>query len=135
MTDAAVAELRELVPPSPRRVVEAGHMVTGDDNGVFTEHLVDFLTRIARDPKARTRRGADGPYSQPMRHRQNTRWVRRPPSRASTAAPLVRRPGRGGHHQASPDARNAQQLRSPPAPRPGAGGTCRALSANLPRQR
>ncbi|MBC3191725.1 alpha/beta hydrolase [Pseudonocardia sp. C8] len=60
VTDAAVAELRELVPHLRVEVVEAGHMVTGDDNGVFTEHLVDFLTRIAQDP-AGPRRGADGP--------------------------------------------------------------------------
>lgn len=44
VSDEGVAEMRDLVPQT--RVVdvrEAGHMVAGDDNDVFTAGLVDFL--------------------------------------------------------------------------------------------
>lgn len=48
VSDESVAELLELVPHA--RYVDvggAGHMVAGDDNDVFTEHLLDFLDTVA----------------------------------------------------------------------------------------
>ncbi|ASR03165.1 alpha/beta fold hydrolase [Gordonia rubripertincta] len=46
VSDEGVAEMRELIPQiEVVDVREAGHMVAGDDNDVFTTGLADFLTR------------------------------------------------------------------------------------------
>ena len=48
VSDEGVAELRSLIPHAQLADVrEAGHMVAGDDNDVFTEKLVDFLLSVA----------------------------------------------------------------------------------------
>ncbi|MER6878513.1 hypothetical protein ABT279_51065, partial [Amycolatopsis sp. NPDC000673] len=39
------ASARRLAPGARFEEVKAGHMVAGDDNDVFTAHLVDFLDR------------------------------------------------------------------------------------------
>ncbi|WP_051790941.1 alpha/beta fold hydrolase [Amycolatopsis jejuensis] len=46
VTDESVADLRRLVPGARFEEVAAGHMVAGDDNDVFTAHLVDFLGEV-----------------------------------------------------------------------------------------
>lgn len=44
VSDEGVAEMRELIPHAEVvDVREAGHMVAGDDNDVFTANLLDFL--------------------------------------------------------------------------------------------
>ncbi|MFE3779289.1 alpha/beta fold hydrolase [Amycolatopsis sp. NPDC059090] len=45
VTDASVENFRRLAPGARFEEVKAGHMVAGDDNDVFTSHLVDFLDR------------------------------------------------------------------------------------------
>lgn len=44
VTAESVEDLRKLVPSARFEEVRAGHMVAGDDNDVFTTHLLDFLT-------------------------------------------------------------------------------------------
>jgi len=47
VSDAGVAEMQELIPQTEViDVRDAGHMVVGDDNDVFTEGLAGFLDRI-----------------------------------------------------------------------------------------
>lgn len=47
VSDAGVAEMQELIPQTEViDVRNAGHMVVGDDNDVFTEGLAGFLDRI-----------------------------------------------------------------------------------------
>ncbi|TSD94085.1 alpha/beta hydrolase [Skermania sp. ID1734] len=41
-------ELLQLIPTAELVEVDAGHMVTGDDNAVFTAHLGKFLERVRR---------------------------------------------------------------------------------------
>jgi pimeloyl-ACP methyl ester carboxylesterase len=41
----SAAEFLDLVPTARQVEVAAGHMITGDDNDVFTTHLREFLTR------------------------------------------------------------------------------------------
>ncbi len=58
VSDAGVADLLELVPQATYvDVGDAGHMVAGDDNDVFTENLVEFLDALA--PVDGTRSPAD----------------------------------------------------------------------------
>ncbi|MEW1931334.1 alpha/beta hydrolase [Rhodococcus sp. NPDC079359] len=46
VSDEGVAEMRELIPHAEVvDVREAGHMVAGDDNDVFTANLLDYLQR------------------------------------------------------------------------------------------
>jgi len=46
VSDRGVAELRSLIPAAEYvSVDDAGHMIVGDDNDVFTAHLVNFLRR------------------------------------------------------------------------------------------
>ncbi|AVP98422.1 alpha/beta hydrolase [Ahniella affigens] len=48
VSDHTITEFLELVPHAEHRVVrDATHMVVGDDNQTFTEHLTDFLDRHA----------------------------------------------------------------------------------------
>lgn len=50
VSEAGVDEMRGLIPHlEVIDVREAGHMVTGDDNDMFTAGLGDFLTRAAAD--------------------------------------------------------------------------------------
>ncbi len=50
VSDDGVAEMRELIPQTEVvDVREAGHMVAGDDNDVFTAGLADFLERALRE--------------------------------------------------------------------------------------
>lgn len=50
VSDAGVAEMRVLIPHlEVVNVREAGHMVAGDDNNVFSAGLADFLDRSAVD--------------------------------------------------------------------------------------
>ncbi|KFU81995.1 Pimeloyl-ACP methyl ester carboxylesterase [Amycolatopsis lurida] len=44
VTAESAAEFLDLVPTAREIAVTAGHMITGDDNAVFTTHLRDFLT-------------------------------------------------------------------------------------------
>jgi len=47
VSDEGVAELLRLVPHAQLADVrDAGHMVAGDDNDVFTESLIDFLDSV-----------------------------------------------------------------------------------------
>lgn len=49
VSEAGAAELLELIPGARYvDVKDAGHMVAGDDNDVFTESLSDFLDHVAR---------------------------------------------------------------------------------------
>lgn len=48
VSDHTITEFLQLVPHAEHRVVrDATHMVVGDDNQTFTEHLTDFLDRHA----------------------------------------------------------------------------------------
>jgi pimeloyl-ACP methyl ester carboxylesterase len=48
VTEEGVAELRALIPHAELAdVSDAGHMVAGDDNDVFTASLIDFLLGVA----------------------------------------------------------------------------------------
>ena len=50
VSEAGAAELLELIPGARYvDVKDAGHMVAGDDNDVFTENLAEFLDDVARD--------------------------------------------------------------------------------------
>ena len=52
VSDEGVAEMRELVPHAEVvDVREAGHMVAGDDNDVFTAGLADFLERSLNEAR------------------------------------------------------------------------------------
>jgi pimeloyl-ACP methyl ester carboxylesterase len=53
LSPAGVAELLELIPSAQDVEVHAGHMVAGDDNDVFSGHLLKFLADHAM---SRTRR-------------------------------------------------------------------------------
>ncbi|ONF73683.1 alpha/beta fold hydrolase [Amycolatopsis keratiniphila] len=44
VTAESAAEFLDLVPTAREVGVAAGHMITGDDNDVFTSHLQEFLT-------------------------------------------------------------------------------------------
>jgi pimeloyl-ACP methyl ester carboxylesterase len=58
VSEAGAAEFLELIPGARYvDVKDAGHMVAGDDNDVFTENLADFLNHVAR-ARARARAGA-----------------------------------------------------------------------------
>jgi pimeloyl-ACP methyl ester carboxylesterase len=46
VTPEAAAELLHLIPTATAVEVAAGHMIAGDDNDVFTAHLLDFLTDL-----------------------------------------------------------------------------------------
>jgi pimeloyl-ACP methyl ester carboxylesterase len=46
VTPEAAAELLHLIPTATSVEVAAGHMIAGDDNDVFTAHLLDFLTDL-----------------------------------------------------------------------------------------
>jgi pimeloyl-ACP methyl ester carboxylesterase len=46
VTPEAAAELLRLIPTATAVEVDAGHMIAGDDNDVFTAHLLDFLTAL-----------------------------------------------------------------------------------------
>jgi pimeloyl-ACP methyl ester carboxylesterase len=43
VTPEGAAELIELIPTATAIEVPAGHMVAGDDNDIFTRHVLDFL--------------------------------------------------------------------------------------------
>ncbi|WP_337821577.1 alpha/beta fold hydrolase [Amycolatopsis sp. A1MSW2902] len=43
VTAESVEDLRRLLPSARFEEVQAGHMVAGDDNDIFTKHLLDFL--------------------------------------------------------------------------------------------
>jgi pimeloyl-ACP methyl ester carboxylesterase len=43
----AAAELLQLIPSATAVEVEAGHMVAGDDNDVFTARMLDFLANLS----------------------------------------------------------------------------------------
>jgi pimeloyl-ACP methyl ester carboxylesterase len=61
-----VRELLELIPGAQQvEVTDAGHMVAGDDNDVFTEHVVEFL-RGAVGANARAHRRPTGCRSKPV---------------------------------------------------------------------
>ncbi|MDT7667381.1 MAG: hypothetical protein QOC74_164, partial [Pseudonocardiales bacterium] len=50
VSDEGVAELLSLIPHARLAdVSDAGHMVAGDDNDVFTANLIDFLLDVAAD--------------------------------------------------------------------------------------
>jgi pimeloyl-ACP methyl ester carboxylesterase len=50
VSDAGLADMLELVPHAQTVDVQAaGHMVAGDDNGVFADRLKAFLTQIDSD--------------------------------------------------------------------------------------
>jgi pimeloyl-ACP methyl ester carboxylesterase len=46
VTPQAAAELLQLIPTATAVEVAAGHMIAGDDNDVFTAHVLDFLTDL-----------------------------------------------------------------------------------------
>jgi pimeloyl-ACP methyl ester carboxylesterase len=46
VTPEAAAELLHMIPTATAVEVAAGHMIAGDDNDVFTAHLLDFLTGL-----------------------------------------------------------------------------------------
>lgn len=46
VTPEGAAELLRLIPTATAVEVAAGHMIAGDDNDVFTTHLLDFLTDL-----------------------------------------------------------------------------------------
>lgn len=48
VTEAAVDELRGLIPHLRVEQVQAGHMVGGDDNDAFAARLLDFLDRTGK---------------------------------------------------------------------------------------
>jgi pimeloyl-ACP methyl ester carboxylesterase len=53
VTEEGVAELRALIPHAELAdVSDAGHMVAGDDNDVFTASLIDFLIGVAAGRKS-----------------------------------------------------------------------------------
>lgn len=43
VSDAGVEEMKSLIPQAQVESANAGHMIAGDDNGVFAAHVVDFL--------------------------------------------------------------------------------------------
>ncbi len=48
VTDAGIADMKRLIPDAETIVVpRAGHMVAGDDNGVFVVGLERFLDTVA----------------------------------------------------------------------------------------
>jgi pimeloyl-ACP methyl ester carboxylesterase len=52
VTPEAAAELLQLIPKATNVEVTAGHMIAGDDNDVFTAHLLDFLSDLSDDRPA-----------------------------------------------------------------------------------
>jgi len=46
VTPEAADELLELIPSARKVEVTAGHMIAGDDNDIFTLHLLDFLADL-----------------------------------------------------------------------------------------
>jgi pimeloyl-ACP methyl ester carboxylesterase len=51
VSDAGVTDLLNLIPGARYvNVADAGHMVAGDDNDVFTENLTDFLDEVVGTP-------------------------------------------------------------------------------------
>ncbi len=46
ITPEAAVELLHLIPTATAVEVVAGHMIAGDDNEIFTVHLLDFLTTV-----------------------------------------------------------------------------------------
>jgi pimeloyl-ACP methyl ester carboxylesterase len=57
VTPEGAAELLQLIPTATAVEVAAGHMVAGDDNDVFTAHLLDFLADLPDHHYRRPLRG------------------------------------------------------------------------------
>lgn len=57
VTPEGAAELLRLIPTATSVEVAAGHMVAGDDNDVFTAHLLDFLADLPDHHYRRRLRG------------------------------------------------------------------------------
>lgn len=46
VSDAGVKEMQTLIPHAEVQSADAGHMIAGDDNGVFASHVVQFLDSV-----------------------------------------------------------------------------------------
>ena len=47
VSEQGVEEMRALIPHARVEQANAGHMIAGDDNSVFAEHVLDFLEELA----------------------------------------------------------------------------------------